>query len=399
MSRRHAVVLSGGGAFAAYEIGVLRALCAGESPSTGGAAVDPAIVTGTSAGSYNGAMLASRWALDPLDALDEMERIWLTRVAGDACSSGVFRWRANPLDWVNVRCFLQSPQRFLWRRVEDLAYFSESLVERAFLLFRSGGGEPVEERLLELLNFSNLISTYPFQDLIRSTVDFRELRRSDIAYQAIATNWNTGEVRVFEKADIDEDRGPLIITASSAIPGIFPVVDIPPHVFVDGGVLMNTPLAPPIRSGATDVHVIYLDPEVSEIPVSKIQTTLSSLQRTLAIGFAGVFDRDIQDVDRVNRAIDLWERGGGRGAGGDTQAVGRITEIYEELSGGRRLRKVEVHRYRPHGLLGGTLGMLNFSADQTRRLIDQGYEDTLHHDCDAAGCVLPEGGPSPAPEM
>ena len=123
MSRRHAVVLSGGGAFAAYEIGVLRALCSGESPSTGGAAIDPAIVTGTSAGSYNGAMFVSRWAQDPLDALDEIERIWLTRVAGDACSSGVFRWRANPLDWVNVRCFLQSPQRYLWRRVEDLEAF------------------------------------------------------------------------------------------------------------------------------------------------------------------------------------------------------------------------------------------------------------------------------------
>lgn len=398
VKHRHALVLSGGGAFAAYEIGVLRALCAGESPATDFVPIDPAIVTGTSAGSYNGAMLVSRWAMDPLEAIADIERVWLTEVAPGPCGSGVFRWRVNPLDWVNLSCFLESPQRFLWRRIEDVAFFTRSFAERSGAFW--GSRAPFEERFLDLLNFGNLISTYPFPGLVRRTVDFRELRRSDIVFNAIATNWTTGEFRVFGNEDLDETRGPLVIVASGSIPGIFPPVEIPPHVFVDGGVLMNTPLSPTIHAGATDVHVIYLDPEVPSIPVSLFNSTLATLQRTLAISFAGIFDRDIRDAERINQAIELWERGSAGGgavpAGG--HAAGRVAEIWDELSRGRKLRKVTIHRYRPHGLLGGFLGMLDFRAEQTKRLIDRGYEDTVHHDCAEAGCVLPAGGPSEAQE-
>lgn len=398
VKRRHALVLSGGGAFAAYELGVLRALCAGESPGTEYTPIDPAIVTGTSAGSYNGAMFVSRWAMDPLEAIADMERVWLTEVAPGPCGSGVFRFRASPLDWINFRCFLESPQRFFWRRLEDIAFFTRSFADRTGAFWSSRA--PIEERFLDLLNFGNLISTYPFPGLIRRTVDFREIRRSDVVFNAIATNWTTGEFRVFGNEDLDDTRGPLIIMASGSIPGVFPPVDIPPHVFVDGGVLMNTPLSPTIHAGATDVHVVYLDPEVPSIPVSMFNSTLSTLQRTLAISFAGIFDRDIKDAERINQAIERWERGAAGGAGlpGGGKATGRIAEIWEELSQGRKLRKVAIHRYRPRGLLGGFLGMLDFKAEQTKALIDRGYEDTVAHDCSEAGCVLPPGGPSEAPE-
>jgi len=395
VKRRHAIVLSGGGAFAAYEIGVLRALCAGESQGTDYVPIDPAIVTGTSAGCYNGAMFVSRWAMDPLEAIADIERVWLTEVAPGPCGSGVFRFRASPLDWINVSCFLESPQRFLWRRVEDVAFFTRNFAERAGAFARSKG--PIEERFLDLLNFGNLISTYPFPGLIRRTVDFRELRRSDIVFKAITTNWSTGEFRVFDNDELDDTRGPLIIMASGSIPGVFPPVEIPPHVYVDGGVLMNTPLSPTIHAGATDVHVVYLDPEVPEIPVSLFHSTLATLQRSLAISFAGIFNRDIEDAERVNQAIERWERGGG-GLPTGGAAAGRIAEIWEELSHGRKLRKVTIHRYRPHGLLGGFLGMLDFKAEQTRELIERGYEDTVNHDCADAGCVMPAGGPSEAPE-
>jgi len=54
-----AFVLSGGGAYAAYEVGVMKALSRGESPVTAHVPVDPAVLTGTSAGAFNAALLAS----------------------------------------------------------------------------------------------------------------------------------------------------------------------------------------------------------------------------------------------------------------------------------------------------------------------------------------------------
>lgn len=394
MIRQNALVLSGGGAFAAYEVGVIRALVCGQSPATGNRAVDPHIVTGTSAGSFNGAMWVGRWQMDPRDAVADMERIWLEEVASAACGNGVFRWRGNPLNFFDVQCFAQNPLRFFWQRVDDVAFFSRSMAERSVLFLRGEG--PLEDRFLRLLNFSNLLSTHPFPDLIRRVVDFREIRRSDVRFHAVSTNWGTGELVEFANEQLDEERGPLIIMASSAIPGIFPPVEIPPHVFVDGGLLMNTPLTPAIRAGATDLHVIYLDPDISRIPVAQRETTLDTLQRTLAISFAAVFNRSIRDTERINEAIDLARGGTQASAASGSRDFARIVETAEDLAEGRKLRKIQVHRYHPSDLLGGPLGMLDFSADQTRALMERGFRDAVEHDCATAGCVLPHGGPDEA---
>lgn len=392
MRRQNALVLSGGGAFAAYEVGVLKALVGGLSPATGYRAIDPHIVTGTSAGSFNGAMWVSRWKMEPGAAVADMERVWLEEVAGRACGNGVFRWRGNPLNFLDLQCFAENPFRFFWQRVEDVAFFGRSFAERSVLFLRGTG--PIEDRLLRLLNFSNLVSTHPFPALIRQVVDFRELRRSDVRFQAISTNWGTGEVVEFGNEQLDETRGPLIIMASSAIPGIFPPVDIPPHIFVDGGLLMNTPLTPAIRAGATDIHVIYLDPDIRRIPVAEHETTLDTMQRTLAILFASTFNRAIEDTRRINHAIDVY-RGQRReeAFAGGSRDFGHIQEVAEDLEEGRKLRKVAIHRYHPSDLLGGPLGMLDFSAGQTAALIERGFRDAIAHDCVESGCVRPPGGP------
>ena len=55
-----AMVLSGGGAYAAYGVGVMRALFAGESPATGHTPLDPGIYAGASAGAFNAAYMVSQ---------------------------------------------------------------------------------------------------------------------------------------------------------------------------------------------------------------------------------------------------------------------------------------------------------------------------------------------------
>jgi NTE family protein len=388
-----ALVLSGGGAFAAYEVGVVRALVEGCSPALGRVPLVPQVITGTSAGAYNAALLASRSHLPPREAVAEVARVWLEDVAGGPCGNGVFRWRASPFNFLDFKCLLDEPLQFFWERMEDVSTAFDVVRRWSTALLRRPHVEDEEQRLLEVANLSTFISTHPFPGLIRRSVDFDALRRGPVQVRCIATDWSTGELRVFENAELTPSRGPLIVMASSSIPGMFSPVAIPPSWFVDGGVLMNTPLAPAIRAGATELHVIYLDPEIRRIPLDDRETTLGTLQRTLAIGMAGIMRRDVEVAQRINRGLELL-RGVRSGALGEDRGdlFQVIDQVEEKLQTGRPYRLLTIHRYHPRDLLGGPLGLLRFERGFARMLMERGYRDVLEHDCEEAGCVLPARG-------
>ncbi len=392
------VVLSGGGAFAAYEVGVLKGLVEGHSAATGCEPLAPRVITGTSAGAFNAALLAGRAGRPVSEAVAEVERVWLERVPGGACGNGVFRWRGSPMNFLELGCLVENPFRFFWERFEDVSFLVDLTARWAGSFLARPAQEDQEQRLLEVINLSDFISTHPFPRLIADTVDFEAILRTDVALRCIATDWNTGELRVFGNEDMSPSRGPLIVMASSSIPGLFSPVAIPPSWFVDGGVLMNTPLAPAIHAGATDLHVVYLDPEIRHIPLDERETTLGTFQRTLAIAMAGIMQRDIETARRINRGMALHR---GYRKGEPPEDAGELHQAVEQVDSGMRsgrdYRMLTIHRYRPRELLGGPLGILRFERGFIRELIERGYRDALRHDCAEAGCVLPPGGAG-APE-
>lgn len=384
------VVLSGGGAFAAYEVGVLRALAEGKSAASDHLPLVPEVITGTSAGAFNAALVASR-ADRPMDeALAEIERVWLEKVSAGPCGNGVFRWRGSPFNFLELRCLLDNPFRFFWERVEDVSSLFDLAGRWAASFLARPAEEDQEQRLLEVVNLSDFISTHPFPNLIRETVDFEVIQRRPMELRCIATDWTTGELREFTNEKMSPSRGPLIVMASSAIPGLFSPVSIPPSWFVDGGVLMNTPLAPAIHAGVTELHVVYLDPEIRQIPLDERQTTLGTFQRTLAIAMAGIMRRDIEAAQRINRGLELYSR---YRAGELPKDAGELHQVIEQvesrLRSGRPYSLLTIHRYRPRELLGGPLGFLRFEPDFVRTLLERGYQDAFEHDCAAAGCVVP----------
>ena len=81
---KQAVILSGGGATGAYEVGVMKALFSGLSPATDYQPVIPDIFTGTSVGSYNAAFLVAQWARYGPAAIDNLEQVWLNQVSDNA---------------------------------------------------------------------------------------------------------------------------------------------------------------------------------------------------------------------------------------------------------------------------------------------------------------------------
>src|SRR5678816_1133517 len=84
----HAITLSGGGAYGAFEVGVLKALLGGHAPITGGEPLDPRIFTGTSAGAYNSAVLLSIDTEKPAERVAHLERIWLDEVMESPARGG-----------------------------------------------------------------------------------------------------------------------------------------------------------------------------------------------------------------------------------------------------------------------------------------------------------------------
>lgn len=67
----------------------------------------------------------------------------------------------------------------------------------------------------------------------------------------VATDLESGAERVFQSGSVVE---PLL--ASSAMPSIYPPVEVEGRLYTDGGVCNNVPIAPAVAMGATTVYVM-----------------------------------------------------------------------------------------------------------------------------------------------
>jgi predicted acylesterase/phospholipase RssA len=376
MEREHSgFVLSGGGAYAAYEVGVLRALVTGASPATGYQAVDAGIISGTSGGAINAAVIAcARWS-DARSVVDHLEQIWLSRISEqrEDCDSNVLRLRANPLNFLNPQCLRRVPD-FYVSVAADLAYLVAQSIARGQGIVRSSG--PLRQRVIEAFDLGTLVTGHPLRRLLTETVDFRAIRASPRALRIAATNWRTGELRVFKNSDMTDESGVEVLLASSAIPGLLPSVEIGDEPFVDGGVVMNTPLKPAIEAGASDLHVVYMDPDVIRVPLPRQRNTLNTLYRMVVISFGLTVSRDIRTAAAINLRVRR-----------DQDSANKTALTGEPR--GKRYRPLTIHRYHPREDLGGTFRWLDFNRDHVAGLIERGFEDALAHDCERNRCVIP----------
>lgn len=383
-----AVVLSGGGAKGAYEVGVLKALINGESPSTGFRPIEPEIYTGTSVGAYNATIMASQPGARAGETVDYLERLWLERIAQVpvVCGSGIFRLRG--FEALNPFCLL-NPVAYAAHLVGDTVYLSAQAVEHAARFVASDA--TAAGRFLESVDVSAFIDPEPLRQLVEETVDLDDLARAPQRLVVTASNWELGTPRVFDKREIVERVGGAAILASMAIPGIYPPVEIDNMDFVDGGVLMNTPLKPAIAKGADVLHVVFLDPLVQNSDLRL--TTFDALARTYAIITANQVRNDLLKAALINRGIELLERLE-RGEAisdrpGNLAALGRAGSILRRRSSGERpRRKLVIHSYRPPRDLGGSTAVLDFHRQQLESMIRQGYEDAVSHRCSNETCVV-----------
>src|SRR5215472_9736327 len=118
---RTAVVLSGGVAYSAYQVGVLKALFEGRSPAVADRGpLRPDIFVGSSGGAVNAATMVSQLSAGDSAPVRFLEDVWVNQYATDPgrCQEGAIRIRGAPENFWNPACWLRRP-------LQPLAWFLE----------------------------------------------------------------------------------------------------------------------------------------------------------------------------------------------------------------------------------------------------------------------------------
>ena len=387
-----ALVLSGNGAYGAYEVGVALALFSGQSSGVGFKPSRPLILSGASVGGLNAALLATVYQGDFVAAGRELEQIWLRRIArssGD-CNGGAIRVRGSGL--LNPECLVERPLKALAQISRDTAYLASRFIQQAAEIAKTDTS--LEHRLADSLDVGLFISPEPLRALIRETISLPKLRHTQIRLRVAATNWRTGQPRVFINSDFTDQSGHAMLQASTAVPGIFPAVDIAGEPYVDGGIFMNTPLKPAIDAGADVLHVIYMEPDVSNMELGKFQSTIEVILRTRNIANGAIIATDLQTARRENaslRLLDSLHRGQWPGARDMADFARGAAHVREHILKSKLPRLLTIHCYHPRRMLEGKYGIANFDSGAIRQMVERGFADARNHDCSSSGCVIPGG--------
>jgi predicted acylesterase/phospholipase RssA len=365
----------------------MKALFAGASPVTEYKPLHVDIFSGTSVGAFNAACVVGCPAGSGLEAVLHLERIWLERIAErpGQCGNGVFRIRGNPSTYLDLSC-LRQPALIAGRFAQDTLTAGRYLVSRTANFLASSAS--LLERAAATIDLGWLVDSTPFHHLVRDAFIESDVRNSRLRLNLVATNWSTGDPEYFTNADFEDGTGYQAVSASAAIPGVFPPVSFGNQLYVDGGVVDNTPLNTALKSGATELHVVYLDPKPELIPLLGEANSIDTLLRVYYLMLAGKLNEDIETARWINDgllALQEFEADGNVPASASL-AFGRVAA---KLLGGS-YQLATVHRYFPRSVLGGNFGMLDYQLETIAGIIREGEDVAITHDCEESGCLVPQ---------
>jgi NTE family protein len=290
------LILSGGGARAAYQVGVLQALCALRREARHGAAPrNPfGVVCGTSAGALNAAALACH-ADHFDDAVAMLAQVWRGFSADQvyrADAIGVLRSGAQWLSMLSLGWVLAR-----WRRARP-----RSLLDNTPL-------EGLLHRLVPLERLPQMLSQRHLQALAVS-----------------ASSYTSGEhVTFFESAAVSPPymRSQRIavparltiphLLASSAIPFVFPAQRLVQGAqtgwYGDGSMRQTAPISPAIHLGAQRVLIIGVgrmqEPAGRVVRDGGYPTLAQIGGHAMSSIFLDGLSVDVERMQRINRTLEL----------------------------------------------------------------------------------------------
>lgn len=240
---KRAIALCGGGTKGAYELGAWKAMVE--------LGIDYQIVTGTSIGSINGALMTTK----------DYElgcKIWDTIQMENVMSDGV-----------NMSLTIES----MYNQRESLRPFLKKYVKNK--------GADIS----------------PFKEFIDEMIDEEKIRASDIDYGLVTVKFSSLKPLELTKSEIPHGKLKDYIMASSSIFPIFPMHNIENEMYLDGCYYDNLPIDLALKMGADEVVAIDLHTSPSH-PNYVNKPYITYISPSVSLGNMLNFDRDVLDKNQ-----------------------------------------------------------------------------------------------------
>lgn len=271
------VVLSGGGARGAYEVGVLSYIFGDLTPEQR-RGVNLDIISGTSVGAVNAAFLAG---------------------VSDNPRAGIHRLGS------------------LWEKLE-LADVLQFGVKQALSLHRV---------LLGGSSATGIFDAAPLAHMVGGGMDWRAIHRNQKAghFKALtvsATHVSSGRPVVFvdaaDSVPLPRSLPPQVVVraerilphhvlASGAIPVVFPPVRIRSDLYCDGGLRLNTPMAPAVHMGVEKMLIVGVSSSAEPtegLPPGKFPGATFLLGKVLNAFLLDHVNNDLDELERINQMLE-----------------------------------------------------------------------------------------------
>lgn len=361
------LVLTGGGARAAYQVGVLKGIASILPRSV----YNPfPIICGTSAGAINALSIAGR--------------------------AGPFRLRTKKLEgiWHNLR----APDVY---RTDFFGVAANAFhVMASFLHSGYGIGRPIS--LLDNTPLRQLLENYVKFDYLDTAIGNGELEAIAISAMSYASGQSvtffqgheqidpwTRARRRGEKTAITIDH----LMASTAIPSLFPAVKLDGGYFGDGAVRQLKPISPALHMGAKQLLIIGVSDNATIKPPQPAADHSPSIAQIVGHMFNSAFidsvESDLETLRAINRLAEVLPESLRANNGmtdmnpidvlsiSPSQSIDQIAQ--EHIHELPRSLKLFLKLTGATAQGGGTsaVSYLLFEPGFCRKLIDLGYQDAL----------------------